>query len=92
MRKVRVNLTLFSYPVEVDEDELPALRSQGLLVGAARETEEDPETGQRKHPLPAAPEPAAASDPQDSSDETTALPDGTGTVSPATEEAPADVA
>lgn len=45
MPKVKVKLTLFPEPREVDEDEIPSLRAQGLL-------EEDPA------PAPAA-EPAA---------------------------------
>lgn len=32
MAKVKVKLTLFDEPHEVDEDELPSLRQQGLLV------------------------------------------------------------
>lgn len=31
MPKVKVKLTLFPEPCEVDEDELPSLRQQGLL-------------------------------------------------------------
>lgn len=32
MPKVKVKLTLFEEPHEVDEDEIPVLRAQGLLV------------------------------------------------------------
>lgn len=32
MPKVKVLLTLFPEPREVDEDEIPSLRAQGLLV------------------------------------------------------------
>jgi len=30
--KKNVRLTMFQHPVEVDEDEIPGLRAQGLLV------------------------------------------------------------
>lgn len=45
MPKVTVKLTMFEDPVEVDEEELPSLRQQGLLT--------EPTT-----PVPAAPEAA----------------------------------
>jgi hypothetical protein len=41
MPKVRVNLTMFpDRGVEVDEDEVPSLRAQGILIGVEGEKAE----------------------------------------------------
>jgi hypothetical protein len=38
MAKVRVQVSLFDDPIEVEESEIPNLRTQGILVGAAGDT------------------------------------------------------
>lgn len=45
MAMVRVNLTMFKKPVEVDDTELPTLRAQGLLIGVAGDSAEQPDAG-----------------------------------------------
>jgi hypothetical protein len=42
MAKKMVSVTMFEKPIEVDEDEIPGLRSQGLLIGVEGETAEHP--------------------------------------------------
>jgi hypothetical protein len=47
--KVTVRLTLFQEPVDIDEDEVPGLRAQGLLIedepSAAPSPAEGPRSG-----------------------------------------------
>ena len=66
MAKVTVRLTLFQEPVEIDEDEVPSLRAQGLLI------EDD---GPPASPGPPAPSPAdgggRAAKPADKTEEPT---------------------
>lgn len=47
MAKVHVRVTMFADPIEVDEDELPNLRHQGLLI-------EEPAPDPQPDPVPAA--------------------------------------
>ena len=54
MAKTKVRLTMFAEPVEVDIDEIPSLRAQGLLV------EDGP---------PASPPPPPAAGDKDSDDD-----------------------
>ena len=42
MAKVQVRVTMFADPIEVDEEEVPHLRSQGLLV---EDTGQEPGAG-----------------------------------------------
>lgn len=53
MPKVTVKLTMFEDPVEVDEEELPSLRQQGLLSEPTTPVPAAPETATTKASKPA---------------------------------------
>ena len=68
MAKVRVQVSMLRDPIEVDEGEIPGLRSQGILVGVAGETaeQEHPGTGTEmtavEHPADGTLSPAVSGD------------------------------